>query len=173
MHGTHLFIVEFGFLILVSPVLSVISVKCSESTTAQPVSNTDRKTQSSSGLEHWVYPGKNVTLQCPHANPDSKVHWLVLNQGQWEVISPGNLNKFRLKGIYQIFDIQNNKLKFFPLPKNAGTCSYKHGGRGYIHAAECDRVITRYMCIVTDRNASLAASSSVIVRPTLSRYFLS
>ena len=153
MHGTHLFIVEFGFLILVSPVLSVISVKCSESTTAQPVSNTDRKTQSSSGLEHWVYPGKNVTLQCPHANPDSKVHWLVLNQGQWEVISPGNLNKFRLKGIYQIFDIQNDKLKFFPLPKNAGTCSYKHGGRGYIHAAECDRVITRYMCIVTEGNA--------------------
>ena len=171
MHGTHLFIVEFGFFILVSPVLSVISMKCSESTTEQPVSNTDRKTQSSSGLEHWVYPGKNVTLQCPHANPDSKVHWLVLNQGLWEVSSPGNLNKFRLKGIYQIFDIESDKLQFFPLPKNAGTCSYKHGGRGYILAAECDRVITRYTCIVTDGNASLTASSSVIVRPTLSRYF--
>ena len=158
------------------PVIAEAAVKCSESTNPAPVSDTDKKTQSPAGLEHWVYPGKNVTLQCPQAKQGDKVHWLVLNDGTWEVIYPNNLAKFRFNGTHPYLNIHNEKLQFFPLNKN-WTCRspdprtnmIKDDG---IHTKECLRIITRYMCIVEDEKSALTASSSIIVRPTMSEYWL-
>ena len=159
-----------GFDCLDTPASGERHMTCSGITQpTNPTSDADIQTQSLSGLEYWVYPGKTITLQCPQAEQGTKVHWLILYQDQWEIMNPRNLSKYQLNGTYQFVDIQNGKLKFFSLPKNLSCGHPNLDSKSNIYVDECNRLNTRYMCMVTYWGGIVSLSTSVIVRPTISK----